>query len=56
MPRSSAREIGINLMPDARGTEKLTEKAAPNALAITSETLAPLYTRERETLVALLSK
>jgi len=32
------------------------EKAAPNALAITKETLAPLDAKERETLVALLSK
>ena len=32
------------------------EKAAPNALAITRETLAPLDAKERETLVALLDK
>jgi len=32
------------------------EKAAPNALAITRETLAPLDAKERETLMALLEK
>ena len=37
-------------MPDAGG------RAAPNALAISRETLAPLDARERETLVALLGK
>src|ERR1700709_1932041 len=36
--------------------QQLAEKAAPNALAITRETLAPLDAKERETLVALLSK
>ena len=39
-----------------RAGQQLAEKAAPNALAITRETLAPLDARERETLVALLSK
>jgi DNA-binding MarR family transcriptional regulator len=39
-----------------RAGQQLAEKAAPNALAITKETLAPLDARERETLVALLSK
>jgi MarR family transcriptional regulator, lower aerobic nicotinate degradation pathway regulator len=34
----------------------MAEKAAPYALAITRETLAPLDARERETLIALLSK
>jgi MarR family transcriptional regulator, lower aerobic nicotinate degradation pathway regulator len=34
----------------------MAEKAAPNALEITKETLAPLDARERETLVLLLSK
>jgi hypothetical protein len=34
----------------------MAEKTAPNALAITKETLAPLDAKERETLVALLSK
>lgn len=36
--------------------QQLAEKALPNALAITRETLAPLDARERETLVALLTK
>jgi MarR family transcriptional regulator, lower aerobic nicotinate degradation pathway regulator len=39
-----------------RAGQQLAEKAAPNALAITRETLAPLDAREREVLVALLSK
>jgi hypothetical protein len=34
----------------------MAEKAAPNALATTKETLAPLDAKERETLVALLGK
>ncbi|MFL6835437.1 MAG: MarR family winged helix-turn-helix transcriptional regulator [Xanthobacteraceae bacterium] len=36
--------------------QQLVERAAPNALAISKETLAPLDAKERETLVALLSK
>ena len=36
--------------------QQLVEKVAPNALAITRETMAPLDARERETLVALLSR
>jgi DNA-binding MarR family transcriptional regulator len=39
-----------------RAGQQLAEKVAPNALAISRETLAPLDARERETLVALLSK
>jgi MarR family transcriptional regulator, lower aerobic nicotinate degradation pathway regulator len=39
-----------------RAGQQIAEKAAPNALAITRETLAPLDARERETLVALLGK
>ena len=39
-----------------RAGQQLAEKLAPNALAITRETLAPLDARERETLMALLSK
>src|SRR6201999_1060328 len=39
-----------------RTGQQMAEKAAPNALAITRETLAPLDVKERETLVALLSK
>ena len=39
-----------------RAGQQLAEKVAPHALAITRETLAPLDAREREILVALLSK
>lgn len=39
-----------------RAGQQLAEKALPNALAITRETLAPLDAREREILVALLGK
>ena len=40
----------------SRAGAQLAEKAAPNALAISRETLAPLDPRERETLVGLLNK
>jgi DNA-binding MarR family transcriptional regulator len=36
--------------------QQLAEKAAPNALAISRETLAPLEPREREVLMELLSR
>ncbi|QIO34716.1 MarR family winged helix-turn-helix transcriptional regulator [Bradyrhizobium sp. 1(2017)] len=39
-----------------RAGQQLAEKLAPNALAITRETLAPLDARERETLMTLLNK
>ena len=39
-----------------RAGQQLAERLAPNALAITRETLAPLDARERETLMALLNK
>ena len=39
-----------------RAGQQLAEKSAPNALAITRETLAPLDPKERETLMVLLSK
>lgn len=39
-----------------RAGQAMAEKAAPNAIAITKETLAPLDARERETFMALLSK
>ena len=39
-----------------RAGQQIAEKVAPNALAITRETLAPLDAKERETLIALLSK
>ena len=39
-----------------RAGQQLAEKAAPNALAITRETLAPLDAKERETLMGLLEQ
>ena len=36
--------------------QQAVEKAAPNAIAISRETLAPLDPREREALIALLTK
>jgi DNA-binding MarR family transcriptional regulator len=39
-----------------RAGQQVVEKAAPAALAITRETLAPLDAKERETLIALLSR
>jgi DNA-binding MarR family transcriptional regulator len=39
-----------------RSGQQLAEKLAPNALAITRETLAPLDAKERELLMALLNK
>src|SRR6266702_6437748 len=39
-----------------RAGQQIAEKVAPNALAITRETLAPLDAKERETLMALLNK
>ena len=39
-----------------RAGQQLAEKAAPNALAVSRETLAPLDAREREALVELLNK
>jgi MarR family transcriptional regulator, lower aerobic nicotinate degradation pathway regulator len=39
-----------------RAGQQLVDKAVPNALAITKETLAPLDAKEREMLIALLSK
>jgi DNA-binding MarR family transcriptional regulator len=39
-----------------RAGQQLAEKAAPNALAVSRETLAPLDAKERETLVALLGR
>jgi hypothetical protein len=41
---------------DAGSNPAEAEKAAPNALAITKETLAPLDAKERETLMVLLNK
>jgi MarR family transcriptional regulator, lower aerobic nicotinate degradation pathway regulator len=54
---SADPEDGRRLMVSlTRAGQQIAEKAAPNALAITRETLAPLDARERETLIALLSK
>ena len=39
-----------------RAGQQMAEKAAPNALAISKETLAPLDAREREALFGLLNK
>ena len=39
-----------------RAGQQLAEKLAPNAIAITRETLAPLDAKERELLIGLLSK
>jgi MarR family transcriptional regulator, lower aerobic nicotinate degradation pathway regulator len=39
-----------------RAGQQLSEKVAPNARAITRETLAPLDAKEREALMALLNK
>ncbi len=39
-----------------RAGQEMAEKAAPNALAISKETLAPLDAKERETLIGLLNK
>jgi MarR family transcriptional regulator, lower aerobic nicotinate degradation pathway regulator len=40
----------------SRAGQQLAEKAAPNALAISRETLAPLDQKEREALMGLLNK
>jgi DNA-binding MarR family transcriptional regulator len=54
---SADPEDGRRLLVSLTRTgQQVAEKAAPNALAITRETLAPLDARERETLIALLSK
>ena len=47
------RRLRVSL---TRAGHQLAEKTAPNALAITRETLAPLDVRERETLMALLAR
>src|ERR1700727_2164140 len=54
---SSDPEDGRRLLVSlTRAGQQLAEKAAPNALAITRETLAPLDAKERETLMELLEK
>src|ERR1044072_5586111 len=50
---ADGRRLVVSL---TRGGQQLAEKAVPNALAITRETLAPLDAREREALMALLGK
>src|SRR4051794_36666151 len=52
-PPADGRRLLVSL---TRPGQQLAEKAVPNALAITRETLAPLDAKERETLVALLGK
>ena len=54
---SSDPEDGRRLLVSlTRAGQQLAEKAAPNALAISKETLAPLDTKEREMLLALLNR
>jgi DNA-binding MarR family transcriptional regulator len=47
------RRLRVSL---TRAGQQLAEKVASNALAITKETLAPLDSRERELLMAMLDK
>jgi DNA-binding MarR family transcriptional regulator len=54
---SSDPEDGRRLLVSlTRAGQQLADKVAPNALAITRETLAPLDAKEREALMALLNK
>jgi MarR family transcriptional regulator, lower aerobic nicotinate degradation pathway regulator len=54
---SSDPEDGRRLVVSlTKAGQQLAEKAAPNALAISRETLAPLEPKERETLMELLIK
>ena len=54
---SSDPEDGRRLLVSlTRAGQAMAEKAAPNALAISKETLVPLDAKERETFMALLSK
>src|SRR5246127_713117 len=54
---SSDPEDGRRLLVSlTRAGQQLAEKIAPNALAISKETLAPLDAKERETLFALLNR
>jgi DNA-binding MarR family transcriptional regulator len=54
---SSDPEDGRRLVVSlTRAGQQMAEKAAPSALAISKETLAPLDAKERETLFALLNK
>ena len=59
LPREGSNEtapLGRLLVSLTRAGQQMADKAAPNALVITKETLAPLDAKEHETLVALLSK
>jgi len=47
------RRLKVSL---TRAGQQLAERVAPNALAITKQTLAPLDARERDALVSLLGK
>lgn len=54
---SSDPEDGRRLLVSlTRAGQELAQRVAPNALAISRETLAPLEARERETLMALLNR
>jgi DNA-binding MarR family transcriptional regulator len=54
---SSDPEDGRRLLVSlTRAGQQLVEKAAPNALAISRETLAPLEAKEREVFMGLLNK
>jgi DNA-binding MarR family transcriptional regulator len=54
---SSDPEDGRRLLVSiTRAGQQVAEKAAPNALAITRETLAPLDAKEREMLMGLLER
>ncbi len=54
---SSDPEDGRRLLVSlTRAGQQLAEKSAPNALAISRETLAPLDAKEREVLMGLLGK
>ena len=50
---ADGRRLRVNL---TRSGQQLAERLAANALAVSRETLAPLDSRDRETLVALLTK
>src|ERR1700758_18780 len=50
---ADGRRLMVSL---TRAGQQLAEKLAPNALAISKETLAPLDAKEREALMALLDK
>src|SRR6201987_1572861 len=55
-PRPDPADGRRLLVSLTRAGQQMAEKAAPNALAISRETLAPLDTKEREALMGLLNK